>query len=84
MASVHPSVNRRVITQPAEQSRTVSVAEARARFSELLDPAEAGETVLITAEARTAGALAWLVARGTPVPAAEFTVWLTGERSAVA
>lgn len=29
-------------------SRTVSVAEARSRFSELLDAAEAGETVVIT------------------------------------
>ncbi|MGY1840269.1 MULTISPECIES: type II toxin-antitoxin system Phd/YefM family antitoxin [unclassified Modestobacter] len=28
--------------------RSVSVAEARARFSELLDAAEAGETVVIT------------------------------------
>ena len=36
------------MTQPAEQARTVSVAEARAHFSELLDAAEAGETVLIT------------------------------------
>jgi prevent-host-death family protein len=36
------------MAQPAEQLRTVSVAEARAHFSELLDAAEAGETVLIT------------------------------------
>jgi antitoxin (DNA-binding transcriptional repressor) of toxin-antitoxin stability system len=36
------------MVQPAGQFRTVSVAEARARFSELLDAAEAGETVVIT------------------------------------
>jgi antitoxin (DNA-binding transcriptional repressor) of toxin-antitoxin stability system len=31
-----------------DRAYTVSVAEARARFSELLDRAEAGETVVIT------------------------------------
>ncbi len=32
----------------SEHTRTVSVAEARAHLSELLDAAEAGETVVIT------------------------------------
>lgn len=37
------------MTESADQElRAVSVAEARARFSELLDAAEAGETVVIT------------------------------------
>jgi prevent-host-death family protein len=36
------------VAQSAEQPRTISVAEARARLSELLDAAEAGETVVIT------------------------------------
>jgi prevent-host-death family protein len=37
------------MARPAGQHAfTVSVAEARARFSELLDAAEAGETVVIT------------------------------------
>jgi prevent-host-death family protein len=36
------------MAQRAEQPRTVSVAEARARLSELLAAAQAGETVVIT------------------------------------
>ena len=37
------------MAQPADDhAYTVSVAEARARFSELLDKVEAGETVVIT------------------------------------
>ena len=37
------------MAQPAkDRPNTVSVAEARARFSELLDAVEAGETVTIT------------------------------------
>jgi len=37
------------MAQPTgEHPHTVSVAEARARFSELLDAVEAGETVVIT------------------------------------
>ncbi|MCZ2826665.1 MULTISPECIES: type II toxin-antitoxin system Phd/YefM family antitoxin [unclassified Modestobacter] len=37
------------MTEPGDPDlRSVSVAEARARFSELLDAAEAGETVVIT------------------------------------
>lgn len=37
------------MAQPADgNALTVSVAEARARFSEMLDKVEAGETVVIT------------------------------------
>jgi len=37
-----------VVQSAGQHALTVSVAEARARFSELLDAAEAGETVVIT------------------------------------
>jgi prevent-host-death family protein len=37
-----------VAQSTGEHPQTVSVAEARARFSELLDAVEAGETVVIT------------------------------------
>jgi antitoxin (DNA-binding transcriptional repressor) of toxin-antitoxin stability system len=52
------------MAQPADgHAYTVSVAEARARFSELLDKVEAGETVVIT---RRGEPIADLSAHRTP------------------
>jgi prevent-host-death family protein len=70
------------VAQPAGQHPyTVSVAEARARFSELLDAAEAGETVVIT---RRGAPVAELTAPSRPRRAGKRDLrWLAEETAKI-
>jgi antitoxin (DNA-binding transcriptional repressor) of toxin-antitoxin stability system len=69
------------MAQPAQdRPNTVSVAEARSRFSELLDAVAAGETVTIT---RRGEPVADLSAHRTPRKRIDVT-WLRGQTAKIA